>query len=165
MKIRDNNFGLKLLLWAAALCIGLLDGRALANRQKEGPVLDSAEGFFLALEARDYGKAWSFLTEESKRVIVKDVCKETAKLGAEKSEEETRRDFDEAGPLSKGFWDAYVENFDPDLALKESVWKMGEIKKDSAVVELRIKGPAYLKMIREGGQWRVGLVESFWNRK
>ncbi|MBI5195614.1 MAG: hypothetical protein HZA10_04775, partial [Nitrospirae bacterium] len=55
--------------------------------------------------------------------------------------------------------------FDPDLALKKAVWKMGEIKDNKAVIILHVQGEAELRMFKEDGRWKVGLVESFWTRK
>ena len=44
----------------------------------------------------------------------------------------------------------------------------GEIKPDRAILILRYKRSEYdseLKIYKEDGKWRFGLVESYWTRK
>jgi len=41
---------------------------------------------------------------------------------------------------------------------------MGEVAEDSAEIRITRKGadrPAVLRMVREGGIWKVGLIETF----
>ena len=55
--------------------------------------------------------------------------------------------------------------FDPDDALERSRWEMGTVEEDRAEVLITHRGadrPAVLRMFREGGRWKVGLVETFW---
>ena len=64
-------------------------------------VLFSAESLFKAMKGKDYPAIWKFLTIKSKKAIVKNVQKASAKAGVKYSEEQVSADFGIGGPLSK----------------------------------------------------------------
>ena len=81
--------------------------------------------------------------------------------------EAVRRDFVAGGPIARDYWDAFLRRFDPDAALEHSRWEIGSVGKDRAEILLTHQGadhPATLKMFREDGGWKAGLVETFWSR-
>ena len=78
-----------------------------------------------------------------------------------------KEEFDKKGDLFLIYWNAFVKDFDPSTVLEQSVWNV-EIKPDRAILILRYKRSEYdseLKIYKEDGKWRFGLVESYWTRK
>jgi len=72
------------------------------------------------------------------------------------------------GPIAREYWDAFLRRFDPDAALEHSRWEIGSVGNDRAEILLTHHGadrPATLKMFLEDGEWRAGLVETFWGRR
>lgn len=126
-----------------------------------------AESWFKSLKTRDYRTTWGLLTAESKERILTDII-EKAKDKSAIDKETLRKDFDECGSVCKAYWDTFVLGFDPDIALEESSWQIGRIKGKKGEIVLKhktSKRPAILKMFKEDGSWKFGLVESFWKRK
>lgn len=128
----------------------------------EAAILNSAEVFFISLKQADFKAAWERLSDKSRRTIIDE---EYGILKEKINKEDLIKDFESGGERFLYYWNTYVEGFDPDLALKKAVWKMGEIKNDKAVIILHVEGDAELRMFKEDGKWKVGLVESFWTRK
>ncbi|MBI5188644.1 MAG: hypothetical protein HZA07_06200 [Nitrospirae bacterium] len=136
--------------------------------KSEAEVLDSAERFFINLKERKYTDAWNTLTEESRFTIIDDVYKSIKKAGGDIEKEIVATDFSNSGTIFKTYWDAFLDNFNPDLVLKESKWEIKDIENDKAIIILKyIKSEAIaeLKLHKENGKWRVGLIESFWTMK
>jgi hypothetical protein len=78
-----------------------------------------------------------------------------------------RSDFVAGGPIARDYWNAFLRRFDPDVAIEHSRWEIGSVGKDRAEILITRHGadrPATLKMFREDGGWKVGLVETFWSR-
>lgn len=117
------------------------------------------------MRARDYPAIWALLSSKSRETIVGDVLKESGGTGVGISgEEQIAQDFAKGGAIARAYWEGYLREFDPDTALRESRWEMGEVGKDSAVIRITHKGserPAVLRMVREEGIWKVGLIETF----
>ncbi|MBI4839008.1 MAG: hypothetical protein HY806_07725 [Nitrospirae bacterium] len=132
------------------------------NNETEALIISSAESFFISLKERDFKAAWGLLSEKSRKTIMDE---EYGILKGKINKDDLIKDFNRGGERFLYYWNTYVENFDPDLALKKAVWKMGEIKDDKAVIILHVQGDAELMMFKQDGRWRVGLVESFWTRK
>lgn len=132
------------------------------NNETETLILSSAEGFFTSLKERDFKAAWNLLSEKSRKTIVDE---EYGILKGKINKEDLIKDFTSGGERFLYYWSTYIEEFDPDLVLKKAVWKMGEIKGHNAVIILHVQGDAELRMFKEGGRWKFGLVESFWTRK
>ena len=110
----------------------------------------------------------TYLTTKSKDTIVDDVYKELIKSNNSYSRDQLKKDFDQNGNISKSYWDAFLTVFNPDMVLEESKWEMGLTEKDKSEIIITYKKaerPAILKMFKEDGQWKVGLVETFWTRK
>lgn len=130
--------------------------------------LESCESFFISLKSRDYGKVWNLLSDKSKKTIVDDVYSEMKKTGEKVELSDVRIDFGSCSYLCKTYWDSFLERFNPDFALSDSEWSLGEQKKNYAEIILKYKNssnPAVLKMYRENGAWRFGFTETFWTRK
>ena len=117
------------------------------------------------MRTRDYPAIWALLSGKSRETIVNDVVRE-----AERAQEGTvdpgdiERDFSHGGAISKAYWEAYLREFDPETALRESRWEMGEVGKEAAEIRIthrRSEQPAVLRMVLEEGVWKVGLVETF----
>jgi len=130
-----------------------------------GPILRQAEGLFRNMRARDYPTVWALLSTKSRETIVGDVLKESGSAGGGfAGEEQIAQDFAKGGAIARAYWEGYLQEFDPDTALRESRWEMGEVGEDSAVIRITHKAserPAVLRMVREGGVWKVGLIETF----
>jgi hypothetical protein len=118
------------------------------------------------MKRRDYPAIFAALSAKSRETIVADTSSVLAKTpppdpGA------VRGDFVAGGPIARDYWDAFLRRFDPDAALEHSRWEIGSVGKDRAEILLTHHGadhPAKLKMFREDGGWKAGLVETFWPR-
>jgi hypothetical protein len=127
-------------------------------------VLSSAESLFKAMKEKNYPKIWTFLSVQSKNIIIGDVGKAEEKMGRKYTKEDIGKDFATGSQLSKLYWNSYLENFNPNYVIEESTWQMGKIEKNRAEIAIRYKkseGPAILKMFKEEGKWMVGLEETF----
>jgi hypothetical protein len=140
----------------------------LSQTEEELAMLKAGEDFFLVLKNREYGKIWGFLSQGSKERIVKDVLKAISERGETSNGESVRKDFENLGPVSFAYWSTFVQRFNPDLVLSESRWELGKRKGDRGEILIThrdSKRPAVLKMVKENGNWKVGLTESFWAKK
>ena len=150
-------------------------------------ILARAESLFQSMKVRDYPAIFAALSAKSRGTIVAET---TSALSAARQAtpgkpsaadsppsapprdpapgpEAVRRDFVAGGPIARDYWDAFLRRFDPDAALEHSRWEIGSVGKDRAEILLTHHGadhPATLKMFREDGGWKVGLVETFWAR-
>ncbi len=127
-------------------------------------ILTSAESLFKSMKEKNYTQIWELLTTKSKNTIVEDVYKKDKEKISKK---EIYKDFDTGGPIAQAYWDGFIANFNPDTVLEHSRWKMGPIKSDRAeiiIIYKKSENPADLKMFKEDGSWKVGLVETFWSR-
>jgi hypothetical protein len=141
---------------------------AQGNYETTAPILDSAETFFISLKKRNFGTVWDLLSAESHKTIINDIYKASKKSGENLHKEAIARDFDAKGELFTTFWDAFLREFDPEMALEHSRWEMGFIKKNKAEIIILYKKadrPAKLKMFKENGGWKVGFSETFGTRK
>jgi hypothetical protein len=149
-------------------------------------ILARAESLFQSMKSRDYPAIFAALSAKSRETIVAET---TSALAAARlappgkptaadapsapaknpplDPEAVRRDFVAGGPIARDYWDAFLRRFDPDAALEHSRWQIGSVGKDRAEILLTQHGadhPATLKMFREDGGWKAGLVETFWSR-
>ena len=149
-------------------------------------ILDRAESLFQSMKARDYPAIFAALSAKSRETIVAETSSALAAAAqappgkptaadapsapardAAPGPEAVRADFIAGGPIARDYWDAFLRRFDPDAALEHSRWEIGSVGKDRAEILLTHHGadrPATLKMYREDGGWKVGLVETFWSR-
>lgn len=128
-------------------------------------LLTTAKGFFRSIENRDYAVIWDTITVKSRAQIIKNVHKAQKGTGERSSMVQIRTDFANCAVTCRSFWDAYFNAFDPKLALEESRWEIGFVKKRKAEILITHRDserPAQLKMYREKGVWKVGLMETFW---
>ncbi len=122
----------------------------------------------MALRDREYETAWSLLTEKSHKTIINDIYISSQKTGGKKKKEDIIRDFDSRGVLFNNYWNAFLASFDTDIILEQSLWEIGFMKKNKAEIILTYKNsaaPTRLKLYREDGFWKVGLVETFWTKR
>jgi len=134
----------------------------------EDEILSVTEGFFIALKERKFADAWELLTIKSKDTIITEVYKGINKTNAKIGRDVVREEFDKKGDLFLIYWNAFIKNFDTNTVLEQSVWNIGEIKSNRAILILRYKKSEYdseLQIYKEDGKWRFGLVESYWTRK
>jgi hypothetical protein len=140
----------------------LLDGNIDA-------ALNSAESLFRVMKERNYQKIWFYLTRKSKDTLVNDVYKAEENRGkTDLTKEKIAIDFNKGGPLSRSYWNSFLDNFDPDTVLVQSKWDIGKFEKERGEIVIRYRkseSPAILEMYNEQGVWKVGLVETFWARK
>lgn len=168
------NIPLKLKrIGAVLVCVGLaclIAGPTFARSIDEeiDVILSVAESLFTKLKEREHKVVWGLLTEKTRRTIVNDTDKSLADSASNYSHEQIAADFESGGPIAMAYWRGFLQTFDPDYALKQSTWSMGLLKNDRAEIKLlykRSENPALVKMFKEYGFWKVGLVESFWSRK
>lgn len=160
------------LILAALLLAVFLHPSALASDPEKtlSDVLSSAESLFKSMRERDDAAVWRKLSAASRRTIVEETRREIEKSeeGKAVSEEAIRRDFEEGGPVASAYWEGFLTNFDPGIVLEQSRWEIGKIAGDRAEIILIHKTsekPALLKLFREDGSWKTGLVETFWGRR
>jgi hypothetical protein len=150
-------------------------------------ILARAESLFLSMKNRDYPAIFAALSAKSRETIVAETSSALAAAARQTPPEEpnaaeaphasaknpppgpeaVRSDFIAGGPIARDYWDAFLRRFDPDAALEQSRWEIGSVGKARAEILLTHHGadhPATLKMFREEGGWKVGLVETFGTR-
>ena len=128
-------------------------------------LLMTAKDFFKTIGKRDYAVIWDSITVKSRKQIIKSIHKAQKKTGEISTIEEIKEDFNNCAITCKAFWNAYFKAFDPNVALRQSRWEIGFIKKRKAeiwVTHRDSERPAKLKIVKEEGRWKVGLMESFW---
>jgi len=128
-------------------------------------ILDSSEKFFISLKKNDFTAAWNLLSSKSRETILGDVIRATRKAGGGINKEDIIRDFNNSGVIATSYWSAFLNTFDPNMILDESKWEMGDIGRQRAeiiITHKKSRNPVVLKVLREEGVWRVGLVETFW---
>jgi hypothetical protein len=131
-------------------------------------ILYSAEDFFISIKKSDFETSWDLLSEKSKNKIIDEIYDVSRDNGAEIEKDDIRRSFRQKGLISSNFWNAARSKFDPDMVLEESHWEIGFINNSKAEITITYRKssrPSNLKMYKESGSWRVGLVETFWSRK
>lgn len=131
-------------------------------------ILARAESLFQSMKSRDYAAIFAALSAKSRETIVAETLSALAAAAKNPApdREAVRRDFVAGGPIARDYWDAFLRRFDPDAALEHSRWEIGSVGKDRAEIFLTHHGadhPATLKMFREDGGWKAGLVETFWS--
>jgi len=139
-------------------------GYAQNPEGNEEQILSSVESLFKAMKDKQYREIWLLLTDKTKESIIESVVKTSAKSAYPLTAESTRGDFQTGGPSAQAYWDAYIANFNPDMVLQQSTWKLGKIKNNDAelIIQYRkAERPAVFKLKKEGGFWKTGLEETF----
>ncbi|MCX7769936.1 MAG: hypothetical protein N2202_02520 [Proteobacteria bacterium] len=140
---------------------------AIDNNNEVNIILDSAETFFKSLEDRNFDKVWFYLSKKSQEKLIDDVYNASKSTGVTYSIEQLRSDFSINGFIAKSYWNGFLKDFDPHTVLNDCIWEKVLKKRDSAEIIIRHKkseNPFNLKMIKENGEWKVGLVETFWKK-
>ena len=131
--------------------------------------VSAAEAAFRAMKARDYRGIWARLTETSRETLAGETLEALAKEGrAGTGREALLADFRDGGPVARSYWNAFLAHFNPDTALAESRWEAAGTGPGEVLLLITYKTsdrPAAVKMVREGGAWKLGLVETFWGRR
>ncbi len=138
------------------------------SSQALNAILYSAEDFFICFNKSDYKTVWELFSEKSKYKIIDEIYDASRDNGAAIEKDAIRKSFRKKGLISANFWNAARSKFDPDMVLEESKWEIGFIKNSRAEITITYKKsshPSKLKMYKENGSWRVGLVETFWSRR
>ncbi|WP_025209012.1 hypothetical protein [Hippea sp. KM1] len=118
------------------------------------------------MKSKDYRGIWQLLTEQSKSIIIKDVCKFIKKSSGKCDVNIVRSSFKKGKGLARDYWDAYLRYFNPDIILNQSSWNIKYIHADDAKITIKYKkapNPVFLLMKKENGSWKVGLAETFFN--
>ena len=105
------------------------------------------------------------LSAKSRGVIVDDIRKGT---NGQYTMEQINTDLKANGMIAGSYWKGILQSFDPATILEESKWEVGFVREERAellITHRKSKHPVCLQMIKEGGTWKVGLVETFWTRK
>ena len=131
-------------------------------------LLSSVESTFVAMKNRDYPGIWARLSSASRNTIVEDTRKAIARSSdGEAPKDRIEHDFREGGPVARTYWDGFLRRFDPDAALSKSRWEMGEASDTEAYLLITHEGaekPAQVRLYKEDGAWKLGLVETFWGQ-
>lgn len=154
------------VFFTVCLIFAFIPPNLSAQSQEEvAGLFSAARNFFRNIEKKDSTLVWDAITVKSRETIINTIYKEQKKTGVRFSREGIMKDFDNCGVICKSFWNAYFSTFDPELALGQSKWDIGSIKKDKAeilITHRRAESPAMLKMFKESGSWKVGFTETFW---
>jgi len=164
------NRGGKILVAILVLLLMQFDCPALAANSDADIdiILSSAESLFKSMKDREYARIWQQLSIKSRAEIVESVFKATGRNNGKYSSEAIDRDFTEGAELSKSYWNSYLDNFDPDTVLKQSKWEIGAVSDGYAEIRVTFRkaaAPAVLKMFKQDGRWKVGLIETFGAKK
>lgn len=152
-------------------------------KQETDEVLKAAENTFLSMkkarkdttvvkvdESKKYLDILSSLTAKSRETIINDVYKEERKAGFRKNLtiKDVENDFSECREMCVSYWFNFLVSFNPEMVLSQSNWDVGFVKGNKAEIIITYKTaqqPAKLRMFKENGMWKTGLVETFWARK
>ncbi len=158
-----------LFAFIAEFAFSSISAFAAKNSYNEiNSLLLSAESLFKSMKNKEYTAIWSVLTAKSKKIIIKNVYRESSKTSEGYSKEKIRSDFTKGGIIAKTYWDSFLMEFDPDMVLESSKWKVETIKNKIAIISIHYKEskkPALLKMYKEEGLWKTGIEETFGVRK
>ena len=157
--------GIALLVLCALILLSPAVRGAAGEQDDLSGVLTSAERFFQCLRKGSFGQAWSFLSVRSRETIAADIYKGS---GGQYSKEQIKGDLKAGGMIARSYWTGVLESFDPLLILEQSRWEEGFVRPDTAellITYRKSKYPVHLKLFKESGSWKVGMVESFWTRK
>lgn len=157
-----------LILVYGVLSSGPAAVHAADNEALIAEIVETTERFFVSMKEKEYGTVWSLITRNSQEDIIDAVAEEMEKNGTYLSEDAIRSDFDNHGLLLNSYWNAFLNNFDPNLVLRQSKWEMGPINGDEAEVTITYRKsdlPARVLMFRENGAWKIGFTETFLTRK
>lgn len=140
----------------ATLVLGLLLALpAVAADPVGGSPAGAVKGFFGAVAAREYSKAWGLLSNASKTQICDMIAKDENMKAAD-----VRAMFDGSDPrIEKGFWDSFRESSKADV-LASSLYTAGAVRGNRADVKMDGNETVF-HVFKENGKWKFGLMETF----
>lgn len=150
------------------LIFNIYAAHAEDNSKSTDLILNSAEKFFISLKNGEYEIVWNLLSDKSHKTIINDVHKASKKMNRDINKEDIAEDFNNGGVMFNNYWGSFRSTFDTEMILEQTRWDMGFIKKHKAEIIISNKKserPARLKMLKENEVWKIGLVETFWNKK
>lgn len=140
----------------ATLVLGLfLALPATAAEPAGGGPAGAVKGFFGAVAAKEYAKAWGYLSNASKTQICDMIAKD------EKMQvTEVRALFDSNDPrIQNGFWDSFRQSSKSDV-LADSHYTTGAVTGNRADVKMDGNNTVF-HTFKENGKWKFGLMETF----
>lgn len=140
----------------ATLLLGLfLALPATAADPVGGGPAGAVKGFFGAVAAQEYPKAWALLSSTSKNTICEMIAKDEKMQAAD-----VRTLFETNDPsIRKGFWESFRQSSKSDV-LAASSFTTGAVNGERADVTMQGNSAVFLTF-REKGQWKFGLMETF----
>lgn len=139
---------------------------------------DALSTFFKALDASNYAKAWDLLTDKSKAFIAEAVKAQLDSVLAEDNSAEAQeakqlltaelvRGMFVMGEndIVKTFWKGFCEGFEKSghtikgLADQKWVHAADSGIGDACVLATDMEGTDGMRMFKENGKWKVGLIE------
>lgn len=120
--------------------------------------VDSVKGFFDAVSKEQYNVAWATLTKASQDKFISMVA-EDEKLDPAKVREMFSQN---QMPIRIGFWRSFRNSSKLDIVAPGATYKVLNEGPEMAEVEMT-SGDVVLKSktYKEGGQWKMGYVETF----
>ncbi len=154
-----------LIIFSFIILVPKLSYANYEQREKIDAVLNVANSFFENMQNNNFKSVWSNLSNNSRNKIIESVYENLLKSNIKTySKASIEKDFQSYGPLAQSFWSGYLKTFDPNMVLNESVWEKVKFDGNKAKIVIKYKKaqePFDLKMYKEDGNWKVGLIETF----
>ena len=127
----------------------------VAPAQAQDPA-HAVKGFFQAVSARDYGRAWALLSSSSQNRIVTMVARDE-----QMSTEAVRSLFETRDPsVCAGFWDPFRTSSHSEI-MAGRTFTSGQVAGNRGSVRMEGNDERNFVTVLEGGAWRFGLMETF----
>ena len=127
----------------------------VAPAQAQDPA-HAVKGFFQAVSARDYGRAWALLSSSSQNRIVTMVARDE-----QMSTEAVRSLFETRDPsVCAGFWDSFRTSSHSEI-MAGRTFTSGQVAGNRGSVRMEGNDERNFVTVLEGGAWRFGLMETF----
>ena len=140
---------------------------SFAKKERGDAALTSAFSFFVNLKEHNFKKLWRLLTLSSRQYIVGSIENSLIKNNVKIGKNRIYKNMSDGGYIAKAYWDGFLKTFKTSMVLKYSVWKIKSIGSKKAQIEIDYKyakGPTFLKIYKQKGKWRFGLIESLYGR-
>ncbi len=127
----------------------------VAPAQAQDPA-HAVKGFFQAVSARDYGRAWALLSSSSQNRIVTMVARDE-----QMSTEAVRSLFETRDPsVCAGFWDSFRTSSHSEI-MAGRTFTSGQVAGNRGSVRMEGNDERNFVTVLEEGSWRFGLMETF----
>lgn len=128
---------------------------SVAAEPAGGSPAGAVKGFFGAVAAKDYLKAWGLLSDTSKTTICEMIAKDENMKASD-----VRTLFDTNDPrIQNGFWDSFRQSSKSDV-LAGSTYTSGAVNGTKASVTMEGNTTVF-HTFKENGRWKFGLMETF----